>query len=78
MPDGKTTRLPIFYDPVTLLPSWLEYSVHADGDDGTLIPVQVFFTDYRLVSGMQVPFRIDRYLNRTLNLTITADSVSVQ
>jgi len=72
---GIAMQVTIYYDPTTLLPSSLEYSLHPDSNDGSSIPVRVKFSDYRVVSGLPVPFRIERSINRTLELTVSADSV---
>ena len=81
-PDGATAlkayRVSIYYDPLTLQPTSLQYLLHPDGGRGQAIPAKVVFSDYRLTSGLEVPFRIDRYVNRSLELSISADSVSIQ
>jgi len=38
-------QVTIHYDPATLLPSSLEYSLHPDGADNRSIPVRVLFSD---------------------------------
>ena len=47
-------------DPSTLFPVALHFVFHPDSDFGVSIPVDVQFSDYRTVSGVQVPFRIQR------------------
>ena len=68
----------VLYDPVSILPSSLEYSVHPDSDDSRSIPVRIDFSDYRAVSGLLVPYRIDRYISGQLQLTVTADTVALR
>jgi len=74
---AEATRIAIHYDPVTLLPTSVEYGLHPDGDDSRSIPVKVLYRDYRPVASISVPFRIERYVNRTPELTVVADSVLV-
>ena len=73
-----TMGVRVFYDKETFLPQSLEYSLHADENSTVLIPIRVVFSDYRLTSGLELPFRIDRYRNRSLELSITLESVSIQ
>ena len=72
-----TTRVAIQYNATTLLPTSLEYNLYADAGNGQPIPVKVTFSDYRTVSGVSVPFHIERSINRTLQLTVVVDSVLI-
>jgi hypothetical protein len=64
-------------DPASHLPTALHFLTHPDDNLLTNIPIDVLFSDYRVVSGVQVPFRIQRFLNGTLQLDITISSVSI-
>jgi hypothetical protein len=67
----QSTKITILCDPQTLLPSSLEYSIHPDGDDSRGIGVRVVFSDYRSVSGVMLPFHIEKYVNHSLQLTLS-------
>jgi hypothetical protein len=70
----QSTKITILYDPQTLLPSILEYSIHPDGNDLRSIGVRVVFSDYRSVSGLMLPFHIDKYVNHSLQLTLSVSN----
>jgi hypothetical protein len=64
-------------DPTSHLPTALHFFTHPDENFAANIPADVLFSNYQLVSGVQVPFRIQRYLNGTLQLDITISSVTI-
>jgi hypothetical protein len=68
----------VFYDPKTLLPASLEYSIHSDNDDSKNIPVSVVFSNYQAVSGVMLPFRIEKSVNHTLQLKLDVSNASVE
>ncbi len=68
----------VFYDPQTFLPASLEYFIHPDNDDSQDIPVRVVFSSYQSVSGVMLPFQIERYVNRTLQLRLDVSNASIQ
>jgi hypothetical protein len=68
----------VFYDPQTFLPASLEYFIHPDNNDLQNIPVRVVFSNYQSVSGVMLPFTIERYVNRTLQLKLDVSNASLQ
>jgi hypothetical protein len=68
----------VFYDPQTSLPVSLEYFIHPDDNDLQNIPVRVAFSNYQSVSGVMLPFHIERYVNRTLLLKLDVSNASIQ
>ncbi len=70
----RATNVHVLYDPQTLLVSSIEYSIHPDGDITTPIDARIAFSDYRSVSGVMLPYHIERYINRSLFLTIDVDT----
>jgi hypothetical protein len=71
------TQMDLFIDSNTLLPVRLSFNVHPDNDMGLDIPVDIAFSDYRVVSGAQVPFHIQRSLNNSLTLDFQAQTVNL-
>ena len=66
-------------DPNTHLPLYAKFTAHPDNPGiHADIPVQISYSDYRSVSGVMVPFHIQRYLNGSLVLDLTIASASVQ
>jgi hypothetical protein len=68
----------VLYDPKTLLPASLEYVVHPDADDAQNLDVKILFSNYQSVAGVMVPFHIEKYLQRTLQLKLDVTSASVE
>jgi hypothetical protein len=71
------SQMDIFLDSSTQLPVALAFNQHPDNDAGLDIPAEVRFSDYRAVSGVQVPFHIQRYLNNSLILDIRLQAASL-
>jgi len=71
------SQIEIYLDSGTLLPVTLAFNVHPDKDAGLDIPVEIRFSDYRRVSGAQVPFHIQKYLNNTLVLDLQFQTVAL-
>jgi hypothetical protein len=74
----EQSTVKVFYDPETHLPVSLEYFIHPDNDDSRNIPVRVVFSNYQAVSGVMLPFHIERYVNRTLQLTLDVSNATIE
>jgi hypothetical protein len=59
-------QMDIFLDATTLLPVALDFNVHPDNNALLDIPVEIRFSGYSAVNGIQVPLHIQKYLNDTL------------
>lgn len=59
----RLSTLDFYLDSASLLPLVVTLNVHPDDDMLTDIPAEVRFGDYRVVSGIRVPFRVQRLLN---------------
>jgi hypothetical protein len=66
----------LYLDPKSLLPLALDFNTHPDNDLNQNIPVEIQFGDYRAVNGVQVPFRIQKFLQGTLTLDFTVTQVA--
>jgi hypothetical protein len=64
-------------DPTTLLPAVLAYSVRPDNGALVSIAIEIRYSDYRTVNGVQIPFLIQRYVNGSLQLEIQINSAQV-
>lgn len=60
------------------LPEILIFSVHPDADASTDIPAEIRLSDYRAISGVQLPFRVQKLINGTIILDLQLSSVQVQ
>ena len=74
----EATKITVLYNPDTFAPVVALFSAHPDGDLSRDIPVRIDYSDFRTVAGLLVPYHINKYFNRTLQLSIQANTVSVQ
>ena len=60
------------------LPLAADYSIHPDDAANIDIPVEITYSDYQQVSGVSIPFHIQRFVNGTLSLDINIQTASIQ
>ncbi|MGA3325825.1 MAG: hypothetical protein ABSF45_15235 [Terriglobia bacterium] len=73
----KLSAEDIYLDPTSLLPLFLDFNVHPDADFTCSIPVEIVFAQYRTMSGVAVPTRIQKFLNGGLLLDLTVGSAAI-
>jgi len=73
----RLTQTEVFLDVSTFLPVALDFNTHPDDDAGLDIPVELLFSDYRSVSGAQMPFHVQKLLNNNLILDLQFQSAVV-
>jgi hypothetical protein len=71
------TQMEMYLDPTTLLPVALDFAAHPDNNLLLNIPVEIRFSDYRSVNGVQVPFHVQKYLNNSLFLDVQLQIATV-
>jgi hypothetical protein len=79
-PTGLTVRLStedIYLDGNSLLPVALTFNTHPDNNALASIPIEVDFSNYQVVNGVRIPFRIQQFFNGTLFLDITVQSAAL-
>jgi hypothetical protein len=64
------SQMDFFIDSTTLLPTAVTFNIHPDDDASLDIPIEVRFSDYRVVNGVQVPFHVQKFLNNGLILDL--------
>jgi len=67
----------MYLDSASLLPVAITFNVHPDVDAGTDVAAEVRFSDYRLVSGIRVPFHVQEFLNGGLVLDLEFQTVTL-
>lgn len=74
----RLSRLDLYFDPTTFLPVALVFDAHADMNAGVDITTEIRFGNYRPVSGIAIPFHVQRYLNGglVLDLQLTGTDLS--
>ena len=71
------STMDIYFDPQSFLPLVLDFNTHPDVDAGRDLQVEIQFGNYQNSSGVLVPFRIQRFLQRTLLIDLTVTNVVV-
>jgi hypothetical protein len=72
------TNVKVLYDPQTFLPSSLEYNIHPDNNDLQDIPVKVVYSNYQAISGVMMPFHIEKFVNHSLQLKLDVNNASIE
>jgi hypothetical protein len=73
----RTTTQALFYiDQSTGFVSKIQYQNFAERDSNVSEKVEIFFSDYRVVSGIQFPFKQASYADGRLRSTVTFSSVA--
>jgi hypothetical protein len=72
----RLSQTEIFLDPVNRLPIAFEFNTHSESNALLDIPIEVRYSDYRIVSGVQVPFRIQKYRNNSLILDLQLENAT--
>jgi hypothetical protein len=68
------SQVDFFLDSATFLPAAITFNIHPDDNALLDIPVMIDFSSYTSVSGSQVPFHIQKYINNSLALDIQFDN----
>jgi hypothetical protein len=71
------STIDLYLDPKSLLPLALDFNTHLDDDLLANIPVEIQFGNYQNAGGILVPFRVQRFLQSTLNLDLTLVQAAV-
>lgn len=82
LPNGSPefqhlSQIDFYLDLNTFLPAAITFNIHPDDNALLNIPVEIRFADYRSVSGIQVPFHIQKFLNNSLAIDFEAQNASV-
>jgi hypothetical protein len=73
----KAASVDLYLDPATNLPVAVAYNTHSDKNLAQDIPVEIRFSDYRMIEGVQVPYQIQKYLNHARVLDVQISSASI-
>lgn len=72
---ASTTDIGI--DPNTLMPTVISYQVHPDNGARVNVPIEIHYSNYQQVNGVEIPFVIQRYVNGSLQLEIYVSSAQI-
>lgn len=73
----RLSTMDLYLDAASYLPLVLTFNIHPDDDLNQDIPVEVQFGDHRLVNGVRVPFRIQKFLQGSLLLDIAVSGATI-
>jgi hypothetical protein len=79
-PTGLSQQLSsedIYLDASTYLPVALAFNVHPDDNAVGNIAVEIDFSNYKTVNGVQVPFHIQRLLNGSVLFDLTVQNATL-
>jgi hypothetical protein len=81
-PAGAATlahlsQMDFFLDSTTFLPAAVTFNIHPDNNALLDIPIEVRFSDYRAVNGVQIPFHVQKFLNNGLILDLTFQNATL-
>jgi hypothetical protein len=71
------TQMDLYLDSTTLLPAILAFNIHPDNNAGLDIPVQILFSNYLPVNGVQIPFHVQKFINHSLALDLQFTSATL-
>ncbi|AXC16122.1 hypothetical protein ACPOL_7144 (plasmid) [Acidisarcina polymorpha] len=74
----KASTTDIGLDSISSLPAVIAYKVQPDTGSQTPIAIQVHYSNYKLVNGVQIPYTIKRFVNGKLQLEISVNRTQIQ
>jgi hypothetical protein len=74
---ARLSATEVYLDPLSYLPVALVFNTHPDNNMLTDIPVEIVFSNYQTVRGVQIPFRIQKFLNGSLFLDVTIQAAEL-
>jgi hypothetical protein len=66
----RLSEMEVYLDAITSLPVSVSFNTHPDNNAGRDFPVEIKFSDYRIVNGVQIPFHLQKYINGGLVLDL--------
>jgi hypothetical protein len=70
------TEMDIYLNSTTFLPVELQFNIHPDGNASIDIPIAIEYSNYQTVSGISLPFHVQKYMNNNLALDIQIQSTA--
>jgi hypothetical protein len=73
----RLSQMEVYLDASTSIPVSVSFNTHPDNNAGRNFPVDVTFSGYQSVSGVQIPFHIQKYMNGTLILDLQIEKADL-
>jgi hypothetical protein len=71
------SQMELFLDSTTFLPVALDFNSYSDSNALIAIPTEIRFSNYAATDGIQIPFRVQKYVHDSLVLDFTIQSVTL-
>jgi hypothetical protein len=71
------SQLDFFLDSTTFLPAALDFNIHPDNNELMDIPVEIRFSGYASISGVQIPLHVQKLINNNLVLDVQVQNASL-
>ncbi len=67
----------VYLDASTFLPVAITFNAHPDNDATTNLAVEIDYASYQSVSGVLVPFQVQKLINNSVVLNLTINSAAI-
>lgn len=71
------STIDFYFDPKSLLILGIDFVAHPDTNAMVNIPEEIRYSNYAMVSGFEVPFQIQKYVQGSLSLALTVTQATV-
>ena len=71
------SQMDFYMDPTTLLPMAIAFNIHPDNNALLDIPTEIHYSNYQTVSGVLIPFHVQKFINNTLTLDLQFQNASL-
>ena len=71
------STMDFYLDPTSSLPLAIDFNAHPDNDTITNLRVEVRFTNYQAVNGVQMPFHTQQWINGVLALDLAVTNATL-
>lgn len=71
------SRVDLFLDSSSFLPVAYAFNVHPDKNALLDIPVEIRYSNYQKIGGLQIPLHVQKYVNNGLNLDLQFQNASM-
>ncbi len=74
---SRLSTMDFYLDPTSFLPLIVDFKLHPDNDLTTNLQAEVLFSDYKVVSGVNIPFHVQRVVNGTVDLDVVITNATI-
>lgn len=67
----------VYVDPVSQLPVSVAFRLHPDKNSQVDIPTEIRYSNYQVVGGIEIPFRVQKYINNSLVFDVQIQNVAL-